>query len=181
MKKTYKKSQPKIITYRSHKHFNNDSFREALLQKNAMPKAAMKILKTLPLHAILFWIKKSFRQKKHVRGNQSPFMNKTLPKRIMQRSKPRNIFLKNRTEENRNNYAKQRNLCVTLLRTNKIEFHGNFNGKKLCDTKKFCGVVKPVLSNKVVSHEKITLVEQGNIVENDKKLQLFSPIFSLTS
>ena len=108
-------------------------------------------------------------------------MNKTLSKRIMQRTKPRNIFLKNRTEENRNNYAKQRNLCVTLLSKNKIEFHVNFNGKKLCDTKKFCGVVKPVLSNKVVSHEKITLVEQDNIVENDKKMQLFSTIFSLTS
>ena len=99
----------------------------------------------------------------------------------MQRTKPRNIFLKNRTEENRNNYAKQRNLCVTLLSKNKIEFHVNFNGKKLCDTKKFCGVVKPVLLNKVVSHEKITLVEQDNIVENDKKMQLFSTIFSLTS
>ena len=33
----------------------------------------------------------------------------------------------------------------------------------------FEGVVKPVLSNKVVSNEKITLVEQDNIVENDKK------------
>ena len=32
MKTTYKKSQPKIITYRSYKYFNNDSFREALLQ-----------------------------------------------------------------------------------------------------------------------------------------------------
>ena len=32
MKTTYKKSQPKIITYCSYKHFNNVSFREALLQ-----------------------------------------------------------------------------------------------------------------------------------------------------
>ena len=54
------------------------------------------------------------------------------------------------------------------------------NEKKLCDNKKSWGVVKPVLSNKVVSNEKITLVEQDNIVENDKKLQLFSKIFSLT-
>ena len=117
----------------------------------------------------------------YVRGNQSPFMNKTLPKAILQRSKLRNIFLKNRTEENRNNYAKQRNLCVTLLRKSKREFYGNLNEKKLCDNKKFWGVVKPVLSNKVVSNEKITLVEKDNIVKNDKKLQLFSMIFSQTS
>ena len=32
MKTTYKKSRPKIITYRSYKYFNNDSFREVLLQ-----------------------------------------------------------------------------------------------------------------------------------------------------
>ena len=87
----------------------------------------------------------------------------------MQRSKLRNIFLKNRTEENRNNYAKQRNLCVTLLRKSKREFYGNLNEKKLCDNKKFWGVVKLVLSNKVVSNEKITLAERGSIVKNDKK------------
>ena len=85
-------------------------------------------------------------------------MNKTLSKAVMQRSKLRNIFLKNRTEENRNNYAKQRNLCVTLLRKSKREFYDNLNGKKLSDYRKFWGVVKPVLSNKVVSNEKIILV-----------------------
>ena len=72
-------------------------------------------------------------------------MNKTLSKAIMQRSKLRNIFLKNRTEENRNNYAKQRNLCVTLLRKSKREFYGNLNEKRLCDNKKFRGAVEPVL------------------------------------
>ena len=32
MKITYKKSQPKIISYYSYKYFNNDRFREGLLQ-----------------------------------------------------------------------------------------------------------------------------------------------------
>ena len=109
-------------------------------------------------------------KKKYVRGNQSPFMNKTLSKAIMQRSKLRKIFIKNWTEENKNNYAKQRNLCVTLLRKSKREFYGNLNEKKLSDNKKFRRVVKPVvLSNKNVSNEKITLVELDNIVENEKK------------
>ena len=35
MKITYKKSQPKIIIYRSYKYFNNESFREELLQVGA--------------------------------------------------------------------------------------------------------------------------------------------------
>ena len=35
MKTTYKKSQPKIINYRSYKYFNNESFREELIQIEA--------------------------------------------------------------------------------------------------------------------------------------------------
>ena len=42
----------------------------------------------------------------------------------MQTSKLRNLFLKKRTEENRNNYAKQRNLCVTLHEKEKENFLG---------------------------------------------------------
>ena len=108
------------------------------------------------------------KKKKYVRGKQSPFMNKTLSKVIMQRSKLRNLFLKKRTEENRNNYVKQRNLCVTLLRKSKREFFGSLNETHLCDNKKFWGVVKPLLSNKVVYNERITLVEDDKIIENDK-------------
>ena len=108
-------------------------------------------------------------KKRYLRGNQSPFMNKTLVKAIMVRSKLRNIFLRNKTEENRSNYSKQRNLCVTLLRKSKREYFGNLNEKNLCDNKKFWSVVKPLLSNKVVSNEKIILVENNKIVENDKK------------
>ena len=103
-----------------------------------------------------------------MRGNQSPFMNKTLSKTIMQRSKLRNLFLKKRTEENRNNYVKQRNLCVTLLRKSKREFFGSLNKTRLCDKKKFWGVVKSLLSNKVVYNETITLEEDDKIIENDK-------------
>ena len=55
-------------------------------------------------------------KKKYVRGNQSSFMNKTLSKVIMEESKLRNIFLKNTTKDNRNNYAKQSNLCAALFR-----------------------------------------------------------------
>ena len=38
----------------------------------------------------------------------------------------------------------------------------------MCDSKKFWGVVKPLLSNKVVYNERITLVGDGKIIENDK-------------
>ena len=74
-------------------------------------------------------------------------MNKTLSKVIVRSSKLRKLFLKKRTEENRNNYVKQRNLCVTLLRKSKREFFGSLNETDLSDNKKFWGVVKPLVSN----------------------------------
>ena len=48
------------------------------------------------------------------------------------------------------------------------EFIRNVTEKNLCDNKKFWGVDKPLLSNKVVSNEKITLVEDDKILEIDK-------------
>ena len=95
-------------------------------------------------------------------------MKKNFSKAIMQRPKLRSLFLKSRTEKNRNNYFKQRNLCLTLLRKSKKEFFGNLNEKNLWDNKKYWGVVKPLLSNNVVSNDKIILVEDENILENDK-------------
>ena len=169
MKTSYKKSEPKIITYRSYKSFCNNNFREELRQvvskrgncDTNFKRFISSCNKILDQHAP--------QKKKYLRGNQSPFMNKSLSKAIMLRSKFRNIFLKNGTEENRRNYSKQRNLCVALLRKSKREYFGNLDEKKICDNKKFWSVVKPLLSNKVVSNEKITLIENNNIIENDEK------------
>ena len=63
MKAIYKKSQPEIITYRSHKYSNNDSFREALLQIECNGNNCDVNFKDFPLHAILFWMNKPPRKK----------------------------------------------------------------------------------------------------------------------
>ena len=179
LKTAYKKSKPKIITYRSYKSFNNDGFREALQQIEYNAGNCDTNFGDLMSSCSRILDQHAPQKKRYLRGNQSPFMNETLAKAIMHRSKLRNIFLKNRTEENRKNYAKQRNLCVTLLRKSKREYFGNLDEKKLCDNKKFWSVVKPILSNKVVSNEKVTLTEDNNIVENDKKsATVFNNFFS---
>ena len=71
----------------------------------------------------------------------------------------RHIFLKNMSEKNKIYYNKQRNLCVTLLRKSKREYYQNLSVENICDNKKFWKVVKPLLSSKIMSSEKITLVE----------------------
>ena len=97
-KTTYKKSQPKIINYCSYKYFNSECFREELIQIEANGNNCDESFKTFTSSCNVILNKHSPRKKKYVRGNQSPFMNKTFSKAIMQRSKIRNFFLKKRTE-----------------------------------------------------------------------------------
>ena len=104
-----------------------------------------------------------------MKGNHSLFMNKNLSKAITLRTKLRYIFLKNKTEENKDRYTKQRTLCVTLLRKSKREYLNNLNQKNVCDNKKFWRVVKPLLSNKIISNEKITIVEGDKIIRSYKE------------
>ena len=71
-----------------------------------METTAMKILRTLNLYnssSNIILNEQAPQKEKYVRDNQSHFMNMTLSRAIMRRFKPRNIFLKNRTEENINN------------------------------------------------------------------------------
>ena len=95
-------------------------------------------------------------------------MIKNFSKAIMLRTKLSNIFRKNRTEENNGRYHKQRNLCVTLLRKGKKRYFYKLNQKNVWDNKKFWRVVKPLLSNKIISNEKIKIVDGDKIIRSDK-------------
>ena len=59
-------------------------------------------------------------------------------------------------------------MCVTLLRKSKREYQ-NLSVENICDNKKFWKVVKPLLSNKIMSSEKITVIEETKILKNDKE------------
>ena len=85
-------------------------------------------------------------------------MNKTLSNVIMLRTNLRNKFLKNRGNENKTNYVKQRNDCVCLLRKTKREYYSSLDQKKICDNKTFWKIVKPMLTKKIKSNERITLI-----------------------
>ena len=112
MKATYRKLEPVIGYYRDFKYFSNISFKESLqkaISENLgagcgeiYESFASSCNKVLDNHAPL--------KRKYVRGDHSPFMNKPLSKAIMVTTRLRNIFLKNRSEENKMNYNKQRNL-----------------------------------------------------------------------
>ena len=52
----------------------------------------------------------------YVRANQAPFINETINKEIMKRSRLSNKFLNTKYDIDRKAYNKQRNLCVGLIR-----------------------------------------------------------------
>ena len=56
---------------------------------------------------------------------------------------------------------------VTLLRKSRREYYQNLSVENICDNKNFWQIVKPLLSNKIMSSEKITLSEGTKILKND--------------
>ena len=100
-------------------------------------------------------------EKRYLRANNAPFMNKTLAKAIMVRSRLRNKYLKLKTCKYRDAYKKQRNLCVTLLRETKKISCENLNPNIISDNKKFWRQVKPFFSDKTPTNSSITLVEKN--------------------
>ena len=66
-----------------------------------------------------------------------PFINKNLSKEIMKRTKLRNKFLKERTDESKKRYASQRNCCVSLLKMTKKDYYNSLNEKDVNDNRIF--------------------------------------------
>ena len=81
-----------------------------------------------------------------------------------------NCFLKHRSDENRHLFQKQRNKCVSLLQKAKKEYFSSLNINKVVDNKSFWKIVKPFLSNKAISSEKITIIVEVELVTDEQKV-----------
>ena len=96
-------------------------------------------------------------KRKMVRGNNAPFMNKTLSQAFMHRSKLKNKYNKFSTELNWSIYKKQRNHCVKLLKKEKKKYYSNLDMKIFDDNKKFWEAIKPLFSDKKITLDLILL------------------------
>ena len=85
-------------------------------------------------------------------------------------SRIRNRFLKHISDENRRLFEKQRNKCVSLLQKAKKEFFSTSNINKVVDNKSFRAIVKPFLSNKTISSEKIALIDDDELITDEQKV-----------
>ena len=96
-----------------------------------------------------------------------PFFTKELSKEIMTRSRLRNKYLKNRYEENRATYVKQRNYCASLLQKSKKKYYENLHERNLMDNKLFWKTIKPSFSDKLATRDRIHLIENGEVVKTE--------------
>ena len=69
----------------------------------------------------------------------------------MHRSQFRNKFLREKTNESKIAYYKQRNVCVSLSRTTKRDYFANLYTKIMNENKKFLKTVNPLFSEKSYS------------------------------
>ena len=96
-------------------------------------------------------------------------MTKELRKMIMNRSRYKNKYFKNKTVENWEKYRKHRNDCVKLTKKVKREYFQNLKITSINGNKTFWKTVKPFFSDKGNKDQKKNiLVENGEIIRNDK-------------
>ena len=166
MKMFIPKQAPLHIKYRDYKKFDNLKFRSEF--QNRIIIEADDI--TYEKYETIFMEelnKLAPMKDKYVRANDAPFMNKTLRKAFMNRTRLKNKFLKHPTSANRVNYSKQRNYCVNLVRRQKKMYYANLDPKKLIDNKTFWKVTKPLFSDKSKSNKTIVLLEGEKIISDD--------------
>ena len=80
----------------------------------------------------------------------------------MTRSRLRNISPKNRSDNKKCEYNKQRSYCVSHLRKTKTSYYENLNEKDLTNNKQFWRTVKPLFTL-----DKIKLVKQRETLDTD--------------
>ena len=85
----------------------------------------------------------------------------------MIRSELRNKFLKDKNEQSRDDYRKQRNLCVALVRRAKQQYFSSLYLSLISDNKKFQKKVKPLFSDKIYHKDIISLTEDGKNITED--------------
>ena len=118
-------------------------------------------------------------KRKYIRANNSAFMTKELRAAIMQRSKLRQKFLKERTNDSKHLYNRQRNLCVSLLRKTKRDYFKQLNNKVISDNKKFWQTISPLFSEKAFRKETIILKDSNRTITNNHELaETFNTFFS---
>ena len=93
-----------------------------------------------------------------IRGNQDSFMNKSLIKLIMRKSRIGKKYLKWPSRESLIIYDKAKNKCNSFILKPKKEYFQNVSNANSSQSKSFWNVIKPFVPNKgAISNENIVI------------------------
>ena len=110
---------------------------------------------------------------KILRANNAPYITKKLKKAIMKRSQLENIYNKTLTEKSLKAYKNQKNYVSRLYKKERKMFFNSLNSSVISDNRKFWKTVKPLFSNKGNYGNKIKLVENEEIIDDDRRTKQF--------
>ena len=178
LKTEFVKADPIKMNYRDYKNYNSCEFNKDLKRKlisdptsNINYTNFQNIMsQVLEKHAPL--------KTKYLRANNSPFMTKQMRKMIMNRSRCKNAYYKNKTVDKWEKYRKLRNDCVKLTKKVKREYFERLKINSVNDNKIFWQTVKPFFTDKNKKNGKIVLVEDNRIItDNVKNAEKFNEYF----
>ena len=171
LKTDFIKIKPTNISYRSYKKIDLDSFRNEL--NVSLHACDMNNMKYDQFKDIFMSILKKYApiKSKTIRANNRPFMNTTLSKSFMERSRLENRYNKFPTEENYTIFKKQRNYCVNLIAKTKKDYYNNLNPNIFKDNEKFWKAIRHFISDKQKKFQKdFILVENENVTSDTTDL-----------
>ena len=164
LRSTFRKLPPKTVKYRSYKNFNKTvllhELHQELIQGGDLYRPYDPFFKLTEIISSIL-SKHAPIKSKQIRGNQAPFINKSLSKMIMQKSKVWNKLLKWSSRENFLNYEKLKIKCNSLVR----KFFQNFSNANSSHSKLFLNDVKLFVPNKgAISNENIIIKAQCQFI-----------------
>ena len=164
---------PKKILYRTYKNFNEANFLMDVENANfsCCTDDPEKNYENL-VNVFSSIIEKHAPLKQQIlRGNEAPFMTKELRKEIYTRSRFKNKYNKNPTDENKARFKKQRNKCVNLRKKAIKKHFKKVTESGIISNKNFWETVKPFISNKSgISNGDIVIVENDNLITDENEL-----------
>ena len=149
LKMFFSKQKHETVFFRNYKKFDNSAFREVLNRDilkydlNNIEYDAFQEITVSPLNVY------TPLKKKYLRANHACFATNELRKAILQRTRLRNIYLKQRTETTKVAYNQQRNKCVSILKKSKRCYFESLDVKFVKDNKIFGKKSRPFFQTKL--------------------------------
>ena len=172
LRATYKRLKPYEIQYRNYENLYQDfeSFKRDIQNIDANmsdidKREPNKYYNTFTKHFQDTLDRYAPLKKKKIRGNDGGFANKELRKAWYNRSRLKNKYNRNQTDQNWFNFKKQRNLCTSLKRKAKKAF---FITKSM-DRESFWKIFGPYITNKGHHSREDYIVSVDDELISDKK------------